>query len=193
MKKGCDLPVFYGFSYETCNQACADLGLSINEETTNDNVIDEDYQADNPYTYAGVEPYDESKESTFERDCHDLSDTCQRDVGHCNRVGDSPKVRAWMETMCRKTCGLCPNSRNALKNRYAAYDTNGLISRSWSCNMVMSQEYSTHDAAKAACLNDWQCSYVLDQGCDGIGPFKLCTATSMIERSSQDCLYNKQG
>ena len=79
-----------------------------------------------------------------------------------------------------------------MKNRYAAYDTNGLISRSWSCNMVMSQEYSTHDAAKAACLNDWQCSYVLDQGCDDVGPFKLCTATSMIERSQQDCIYNKR-
>ena len=26
MKKGCDLPVFYGFNYDTCNQACADLG-----------------------------------------------------------------------------------------------------------------------------------------------------------------------
>ena len=80
-----------------------------------------------------------------------------------------------------------------MKNRYAAYDINGSISRSWSCDMVKSQEYSTHDAAKAACLNDWQCSYVLDQGCDDVGPFKLCTATSMIERSTQDCLYNKQG
>ena len=42
-------------------------GPSINDETTNNNVIDEDYQADNPYPYAGVEPYDESKESTYER------------------------------------------------------------------------------------------------------------------------------
>ena len=64
--------------------------------------------------------------------------------------------------------------------------------RFWSCDMVESQEYSTYDAAKAACLNDWQCTYVLDQGCDDVGPFKLCTATSMIERSQQDCIYNKR-
>ena len=63
----------------------------------------------------------------------------------------------------------------------------------WSCSTVARQEYSTYDDAKAACLNDWQCSYVLDQGCDDSGPFKLCTATSMIEPSSTDCLYNKQG
>ena len=52
------------------------------------------------------------KTEIFFIDCHDLSDTCQRDIGHCDRPGDDPKVRAWMEGMCRKICGLCPNSRN---------------------------------------------------------------------------------
>ena len=63
----------------------------------------------------------------------------------------------------------------------------------WSCTAVARQEYSSYEAAKAACLNDWQCSYVLDQNCDDVGAFKLCTATSLIERSTDDCLYNKRG
>ena len=42
-------------------------GSSNNDDETNKNIIDEDYQADNPYPYAGVEPYDESKQSTYER------------------------------------------------------------------------------------------------------------------------------
>ena len=26
MKKGCEIPSFYGFQFDTCNQACANLG-----------------------------------------------------------------------------------------------------------------------------------------------------------------------
>ena len=32
-------------------------GPSNNDEETNNNVVDEDYQADPPYPYSGVEPY----------------------------------------------------------------------------------------------------------------------------------------
>ena len=71
------------------------------------------------------------------------------------------------------------------------YTSNG--KRYWSCSTVARQEYSTYDAAKAACLNDWQCMFVLDQNCDDTGAFKLCTARSFIEQSSTDCLYNKEG
>ena len=43
------------------------IGPSNNNEKMNNNIIDEDYQADNPYPYAGVEPYDEHHQSTYER------------------------------------------------------------------------------------------------------------------------------
>ena len=39
--------------------------------------------------------------------CSDLSDTCQRDIGHCN-------VQGLMGGMCRKTCGFCENSDNGM-------------------------------------------------------------------------------
>ena len=42
-------------------------GPSNKDEKTNSNIIDEDYQADNPYPYAGVAPYVESNDSSFKR------------------------------------------------------------------------------------------------------------------------------
>ena len=59
------------------------------------------------------------------------------------------------------------------------------------CSSVSSQTYTTYEDANTACLNDRQCSFVLDEGCDDSGTFKLCTAMSMIQDSSTDCIFNK--
>ena len=79
MKKGCDLPSFYNFQYDTCNEACGNQGIFFliiqshllivklsslplklysyiyllqgslaNELPVNHDVIDEDYQGDQP-------------------------------------------------------------------------------------------------------------------------------------------------
>ena len=54
------------------------------------------------------------------------------------------------------------------------------------------KSYATYEEAKTACSNDLQCSFVLDEGCDGRGAFKLCDAMSFVQDSSSDCLFAKE-
>ena len=54
------------------------------------------------------------------------------------------------------------------------------------------KSYTTYEEAKTACTNDIQCSFVLDEGCDGRGAFKLCDAMSFVQDSSTDCLFAKE-
>ena len=75
-------------------------------------------------------------------------------------------------------------------NRQQIYQENGRSH--WTCSSVSVQHYMTLEEANTACSNDQQCSFILDEGCDQKGAFKLCTAMSMVLPSSTDCLFNKE-
>ena len=136
MEKGCDLPSFHGFSYSTCDEACAYEGTLRNSKTTNEGINNDGMQADQPYP-------------------------------------DKP-------TPASPSVDVRPT-----------YTFNG--HRFWSCSAVARRSYPNYISAMTACLNKRQCSFVLDAGCNDSGPFKLCTAMSFIERSSNDCIYTKEG
>ena len=59
---------------------------------------------------------------------------------------------------------------------------------SWTCTPIANKEYSSYYDAISACHEDWQCTFVLDQDCDGKDVFKLCDAKFKIERTKNDCL-----
>lgn len=137
MEKACDMPSFHGYSYSTCEEACAYEGTVRNiEDTSNAVVSDEGMQADQPYP-------------------------------------DEP-------TAASPSVDVKPK-----------YTFNGHLF--WSCSVVARRSYPTYVSAMTACLNKRQCSFVLDEECNDSGPFKLCTTMSFIERSTNDCIYTKEG
>ena len=121
MKKGCQLPTYYGYEFNTCEEACSYRGM-----VAYGLLLDNMMQSDQPVS--------------------------------SNELSENHRNGHWTEQ---------------------------------TCSIVSTQSYLTYDEAQTACSNDLQCSFVLDEGCDGRGVFKLCTAMSMVQDSSSDCLFDK--
>ena len=57
------------------------------------------------------------------------------------------------------------------------------------CSKVLPKSYLTFEEASTECSKDQQCSFILDQGCDDKGVYKLCSQKSLIPWSSTDCIF----
>ena len=139
MEKECETPEYYGYAYNTCEEACAHHGNIRNAETSGPFPMDEVMPADEPYP-------EESTQNIF----------------NTKEMNTKPRDR---------------------------YVTNGEYL--WSCSKVTRAIYNTYDDAKKACSKKLRCSFILDEKCDDVGPFKLCKAMSLIKKSTNNCLYNK--
>ena len=83
-----------------------------------------------------------------------------------------------------------PIDENPETSRRPIYQING--DHGWTCSSILKQTYTTYEEASRACSDAQRCSFVLDEGCNKIGPFKLCSAMSFVEASSEDCLIYKK-
>ena len=76
-----------------------------------------------------------------------------------------------------------PQLRNEVMETYRAGHPHS------TCTQVLSKTYQTYEKASNVCSKDQQCSFVLDEGCDDKGEYKLCTPMSLIQESSTDCIF----
>ena len=127
MEKRCELPSYYEYEFNTCEEACAYRGKLDNEMFQTNAIL-----LDQPTT--GLEPHI----------------TLPKQLYHVNE------------------------------------------NRGWTCSSVLSRMYVTYEEASKACSNDQQCSFVLDEGCDMKGGFKMCSSMAFVQTSSTDCIFNKE-
>ena len=59
---------------------------------------------------------------------------------------------------------------------------------------MWNSSYDTYEAAKRACDNDYNCQFITDEGCDGNGPFFLCSLMAQLFEhvNRPACTYRKR-